>query len=280
MWEPRNDESPHAMVSLLWNDEVEGTLLVVAAACVFAVVAVIVKTDPLPVLLATELRFVVSWIISIAFMLLFQKKLNLRWLGPPGSQRWLILKGVLQVSFITCWWTALQRAPVGNCVAIIYSSPILTSVFSRLLLKEPLGSQFPLQVLLSVIGVMLILGLPFHGLLSVAFWRHSWSSSGEEYHFVFLALLFSALLPLVTKQTQECSWIEANQAPCFHEQARLPRKSTASLARSGASDLPAPDYKPSLEIQTHSQTFRRKRGAGSSKPMRQSTHMSYDSDFF
>ena len=24
--------------------------------------------------------------ISIAFMLLFQKKLNLRWLGPPGSQ--------------------------------------------------------------------------------------------------------------------------------------------------------------------------------------------------
>eukprot|EP00913_Durusdinium_trenchii_P001729 g1600.t1 len=196
------------MVSLLWNDEVEGTLLVVAAACVFAVVAVIVKTDPLPVLLATELRFVVSWIISIAFMLLFQKKLNLRWLGPPGSQRWLILKGVLQVSFITCWWTALQRAPVGNCVAIIYSSPILTSVFSRLLLKEPLGSQFPLQVLLSVIGVMLILGLPFHGLLSVAFWRHSWSSSGEEYHFVFLALLFSALLPLVTKQTQECSWIE------------------------------------------------------------------------
>ncbi|CAK9103059.1 Hypothetical protein (Fragment) [Durusdinium trenchii] len=84
--------------------------------------------------------------ISIAFMLLFQKKLNLRWLGPPGSQRWLILKGVLQVSFITCWWTALQRAPVGNCVAIIYSSPILTSVFSRLLLKEPLGSQFPLQV--------------------------------------------------------------------------------------------------------------------------------------
>lgn len=34
---------------------------------------------------------------------------------------------------------------MGNCIAIIYTSPILTSILARILMKEPLGVQYPFQ---------------------------------------------------------------------------------------------------------------------------------------
>lgn len=107
------------------EEELQGTLLVVSGACVFALVAMVVKTDPLPLLLATELRFLVSWVVAIIFMLLFRKQRGLHWFGPPESRTWLLLKSVLSFAFILCWWSGLRYAPVGNCIAIIYCSPSL-----------------------------------------------------------------------------------------------------------------------------------------------------------
>ena len=135
-------------VKAAMNEEFQGTLLVVSGACIFALVAMVVKVDPLPILLATELRFLVSWVVAIFFMLLFREQRGLHWFGPAESRTWLLLKSFLSFAFILCWWNGLRYAPVGNCVAIIYCSPIITAVLAKLLLEEDLGSLFLFQVLL------------------------------------------------------------------------------------------------------------------------------------
>merc|ERR1719324_1470381 len=105
----------------------QGTAFVVGAAMVFALGALVVKTDTLPLLPATECRFAVSWVVAIVFMLMFRKSRGLSWFGPKELRKLLLLKSAVSFGFITLWWAALRKAPLGNCVAIIYCSPILTS---------------------------------------------------------------------------------------------------------------------------------------------------------
>eukprot|EP00928_Gymnodinium_smaydae_P033289 TRINITY_DN23884_c0_g1_i2.p1 TRINITY_DN23884_c0_g1~~TRINITY_DN23884_c0_g1_i2.p1 ORF type:complete len:304 (+),score=40.73 TRINITY_DN23884_c0_g1_i2:63-974(+) len=186
------------------QEQLEGTCLVVGAACVFALVALVVKKDPLPLVIATECRFLVSWIVAIVFMLLYRRSRNLHWFGPPELRMWLLLKCAGSFAFITTWWSAIRQAPVGNCIAIIYCSPILTSLLSRVLLKEMLPRQFPLQVLLVSAGCLLVLNPPF---------LHS-SGGGDgtasrgDYRLVFLALCLASLVPIITRKAKDCSWIE------------------------------------------------------------------------
>lgn len=186
--------------------QIEGTLLVVGAACVFALVALVVKKDPMPVLLATECRFLVSWVVAVAFMLLYRRQRALYWFGPPASRKWLVLKCASSFFFINLWWKGIQLAPVGDCIAIIYTSPIFTSILSWLLLKEPLLPQFPLQILLVLLGTLLVLDPP------ALRWLLPSDGTEEEkprdYTYVFLALAVGCICPIVTRQTRECSWIE------------------------------------------------------------------------
>jgi len=190
--------------------QVEGTLLVVGAACVFALVALVVKKDPMPLLLATECRFIVSWIVAVAFMLIYRKQRGLYWLGPPMARKWLFLKCAASFFFINLWWKGIRQAPVGDCIAIIYTSPIFTSILSRLLLSEPLQPQFPLQILLVLLGTSLVLDPPaLHGLLPFDSAAEGASdASHTDYTYVFLALAVGAFCPVVTRQTRDCSWIE------------------------------------------------------------------------
>jgi drug/metabolite transporter (DMT)-like permease len=189
------------------REQVEGTILVVGAACVFALVALVVKKDPLPVLIATECRFLVSWAVAIAFMLIFRVSRGLHWFGPPELRMWLLLKCALSFVFISLWWTALRFAPVGDCIAIIYTSPIFTSLLSRLLLKELLPPEFPFQVLLVSTGTILVLNPPFMRAFFVAP-SGADAQAPSNHTFVFLALAACAVVPLVTKKARDCSWIE------------------------------------------------------------------------
>lgn len=187
------------------RDQVEGTCFVVGAACVFAMVAVVVKRDPLPVLLATECRFLVSWVVAIAFMLAYRVSRGLRWFGPEQLRKWLLLKCAMSFIFITLWWTALRHAPLGDCIAIIYTSPVFTSLLSRIVLKESLPKVFPFQVALVSLGTVLVLDPPFI--------RTFGTSGGDappdrDYTFVFLALGACAIVPIVTRKAKDCSWIE------------------------------------------------------------------------
>jgi len=191
-------------------EQLRGTCLVVGAAMVFAVVALVVKVDPLPLFLATECRFLVSWVIAFAFMLWFRESRGLRWFGPPELRGMLLAKSAVSFCFITVWWAAIRRAPVGDCIAIIYTAPILTSLYSLTMLGERLPREFPLQVLLIIAGMFLVLDPPF--LRGAA----AESAAGEEgavqaapsYSLVFMALLFCGFTPVVTRQTRACSWIE------------------------------------------------------------------------
>jgi drug/metabolite transporter (DMT)-like permease len=200
------------MVDSSAAEQAQGTCLVVSAACVFALVALVVKKDPLPVLLATECRFLVSWLVSIAFMLMYRTSRGLYWFGPPELRGWLLLKCAMSFAFITLWWSALRRAPVGDCIAIIYTSPILTSMLSRLALKESLPKQFPLRVALVSIGTILVLDPPFiHTLLFASLGGSSSttpSSPDHDYTLVFLSLIAAAIVPIFTRKARDCSWIE------------------------------------------------------------------------
>merc|ERR1719409_2003 len=128
---------------------------------VFALVAWVVKTDTLALLPATECRFAVSWVVAIIFMLMFRKSRGLSWFGPAELRKLLVLKSVVSFGFITLWWAALRRAPLGDCITIIYSSPVLTSLWSRFIDGEQLTSEFPFQVALVSTGVVLVIDPPF-----------------------------------------------------------------------------------------------------------------------
>jgi len=171
---------------------------------VFALVALVVKIDPLPLLMATECRFAVSWAVSIFFMLMFKKSRGLEWFGPPELRKWLVLKCMASFFFITTWWAAIRRAPMGNCIAIIYCSPIITAITSRILLDEKFTTEFPFQCMLVIAGMLLVIDPPF--LRSDG--DGDADDGNADYKLVFVALVLCSVVPIVTKKCKSCSWIE------------------------------------------------------------------------
>lgn len=216
-------------------EQAQGTCLVVGAAMVFALVALVVKVDPLPLLPATQCRFLISWLVSIAFMLVYKKERGLLWFGPPRLRWALVLKGTLSFTFITLWWGALRRAPMGNCIAIIYCSPVLTSLFSRALLKEALPREFAAQVLLVSCGVVLVLDPPFLHRGDAGVGTGGGATMLRDYGPVFLALLVCAMVPVATRVTRDCSWIEVEHVnACLATCVYGPSLLVAQYALSGA----------------------------------------------
>lgn len=192
--------------------QVYGTLLVVCAAMTFAVVAFIVKKDPLPTTLATEARFFVSWVMSVCFMLRYSSEQGLHWFGPPKLRWGLILRGTLMYSFATLWWTALTMAPLGDCIAVIYCDPLLTVLLSAVILREQTLSVFPIQAMLAIIGMCFIIQPPF--LLKALGVAQNISDDGN-YTLAIVAMIFSASMPIVTNKTKDASWIEVEHVTNF-----------------------------------------------------------------
>lgn len=176
--------------------------------------ALVVKADPLPLLMATECRFLVSWAVSIAFMLAYKKQRGLHWFGPPELRWALLLKCALSFAFITVWWAALRRAPMGDCIAIIYCSPILTSIWSRAWLGEKLPGVFPVQTMLVSIGMLFVVYPPFvlrimqGGALDTEQAGAPVDAEKADFTLVFVALVLCSLVPVATRRTRSCSWIE------------------------------------------------------------------------
>jgi len=185
------------MVSDNWS-QLHGTVLVVVSSFVFALVALVVKADPLPVFIAAELRFLVGWVLSIACMLLFRNSKGLHWFGQREVRKCLLLKSTLAYGFTTLWWSALDSAPIGDCIAIVYTSPLLTLMLSWVLLGEQLPREFPVQLLLVSIGTALVIDPPF---------IHA-TTHNNNYTNAFLALGAAAIIPVVTRKASDCSWME------------------------------------------------------------------------
>jgi len=145
-------------------------------------------------------------------MLKFRKSRGLSWFGPAELRKLLLLKSVVSFGFITLWWAALRRAPLGDCIAIIYSSPVLTSIWSFLLNGEQLNYEFPFQVALVATGVVLVINPPFIQAQSTPI---DFRSQSPDFSLVYVALMLSSLAPLVTRRTRACSWIEVEHVGAF-----------------------------------------------------------------
>jgi drug/metabolite transporter (DMT)-like permease len=200
------------MVAGTMSEQVQGTCFVVGAAMVFALVALVVKTDTLPLLPATECRFAVSWAVAIIFMLMFRKERGLSWFGPAELRKLLVLKSFVSFGFITLWWAALRKAPLGDCIAIIYSSPVLTSIWSLLIDGEQLTREFPIQVALVATGVIFVVNPPF---IQASIAPTDANTNSPDFTLVFLSLILCSLAPLVTRRTRACSWIEVEHVGAF-----------------------------------------------------------------
>lgn len=190
------------------REQLEGTLLVVGAAFVFAIIGLVVTVDPLPLLATTQARFAVCWFVSLLFMCRYKTARDLRWFGPEKLRKLVFLKAVLSFTWVTLWWSALRRAPLGNCIAIIYCGPIITSIWSRCLLGERFGRFFPLQGLLVAGGVLLIVDPPF-------LHPKGAEQAQGDYSFVFAGLMVNSMVPIVTRMTRACSWIEVEHVCGF-----------------------------------------------------------------
>lgn len=183
-----------------------GTFLVVAASLIFALVALVVKKDPLPVTLEVGTRFFVGCLMSLAFMIRYRSECALNWFGPANIRWLLILRGLLTYSFVTLWWAALPMAPLGDCIALIYCSPFLTVIFSRVMLGEEVLAVFPIQAFLATAGVCFIVQPPL--LLRALDLDPANSSGAGSYTLVVAAMIVAAIMPVVTNQAKDASWIE------------------------------------------------------------------------
>eukprot|EP00747_Dinoflagellata_sp_TGD_P179532 gnl/TRDRNA2_/TRDRNA2_30487_c0_seq1.p1 gnl/TRDRNA2_/TRDRNA2_30487_c0~~gnl/TRDRNA2_/TRDRNA2_30487_c0_seq1.p1 ORF type:complete len:336 (+),score=45.03 gnl/TRDRNA2_/TRDRNA2_30487_c0_seq1:32-1039(+) len=185
------------------SDQVAGTCLAVGASFTFASIALVVTIDTLPVLPATESRYIVCWLLALLCMARFKVSRGLYWFGPPEFRRLLLIKAALSFSWVTLWWTALRRAPMGDCIALVYCAPILTSVWSALFLGEKLPQVFLAQTALVSGGMLLIIDPPFlRTNLGAGKEKHG------DYTFVLMGLVVNSFVPIVTRQTRACSWIE------------------------------------------------------------------------
>lgn len=194
------------------SEEVFGTILVVSAAMTFALVALIVNTDTLPSIVAGEARFFVCWALAVVFMLRYRHERKLEWFGPAKIRWALAFRGFLTCGFVTLWWAALPMAPLGDCIAVIYCSPLFTVILSRLILGEKMLTVFPLQALLAILGMCLIIQPPC--LVSALGLSQTVQTSGN-YTLVFAAMIVSCVMPIATRQTNAASWIEVEHVTSF-----------------------------------------------------------------
>merc|ERR1712216_690214 len=93
-------------------------------------------------------------------MLRYQSERELKWFGPAMIRWSLVLRGFLTCSFVTLWWAALPTAPLGDCIAVIYCSPLLTVLLSRVVLGEKILLVFPIRALSATIGMAFIVQPP------------------------------------------------------------------------------------------------------------------------
>lgn len=196
-----------------YGNQAYGTVLVVSASLIFALVAFIVKKDPLPRTMAVETRFLVGWLMSLAFMTRYRSERGLNFFGPAKIRWVLLLRGLLSYSFVKLWWVALLMAPLGDCTAVVYCSPFLTVLWSRLLLGEKELAIFPIQALIATTGMCFIVQPP---LLSRALdLAPADASSGGNYTFAILATVVASIMPVVTLNTKDASWIEVEHVTNF-----------------------------------------------------------------
>ena len=142
--------------------------------------------------------------------------LTLVLVGPPHLRLWVVLRAFLYWGFLACWWLALTAMPIGDATTIVYTAPIWTATFARVLLGERIDWSFYPIVALDAVGLVLITQpsyLGFHNQPSGP------SQEGAMYMVGALSSLTSAviagLLPICTRKSKACVWTAVNHTSSF-----------------------------------------------------------------
>lgn len=135
----------------------KGLILAMLSGVCFSVVAVVVKQmkNFHPGQLAL-FRFVSTFFLSIPGTV----KTGRNPLGPRKFRLLLILRGIFGGLMIFFNFISFRYLGLGEASVIIFSSPILVTIFARVFFKEPCSVYQSISVILTVVGIIFTVKLP------------------------------------------------------------------------------------------------------------------------
>ena len=107
----------------------------------------------------TWIRFLFQAALSILSTLVFRHgRLRDRsvWLGKPGNELKLLLRGAFGVGGLGCWVWMLSNVSLSDAAGITFLNIPLTALFARIFLKEPYSPLDAATGLLGLCGVVLV----------------------------------------------------------------------------------------------------------------------------
>ncbi|XP_055949191.1 solute carrier family 35 member G1-like [Argiope bruennichi] len=136
-----------------------GLIFAILSGVSFSVVSVIVKQmkNLHPGQLSLY-RFIAMFIMSMPETV----KIGLNPLGPPNYRLLLVLRGILGGINVFLNFLSFQYLALGEASVIIFSSPVVVTIFARIFFKEPCNIFQTITVILTVIGIIFTTKLPSH----------------------------------------------------------------------------------------------------------------------
>ena len=77
--------------------------------------------------------------------------------GPKGSRLWLVLRGFVGASSLIAVYFSIRLINFEDSMVIRYSSPVITAIFARIILKEKLSMMHFISFILSLMGVLCVI---------------------------------------------------------------------------------------------------------------------------
>jgi drug/metabolite transporter (DMT)-like permease len=104
---------------------------------------------------------IIFYRVLFAFILLFIFLLisgNLKNVGLKNKKKYLLLFSILQAMTMVAYFSSILEASVSVAVLLLYTAPVYVTIFSPFILKEKMTSQGIIALILSITGIVLIVG--------------------------------------------------------------------------------------------------------------------------
>lgn len=137
------------------SEQRRGFIYAVVAVLMFASSAVLVLyADPIPSLEKTFWRMVVATSFVYALIKLRGNKVGIARRDLPR----FVVYGLIAATHFSLYIASLNFTSAAHALTIVYTSPIFVTVFSALLLKEPVKPRKWLGIVIAAIGVAVLAG--------------------------------------------------------------------------------------------------------------------------
>eukprot|EP00931_Biecheleriopsis_adriatica_P022574 TRINITY_DN14461_c0_g1_i2.p1 TRINITY_DN14461_c0_g1~~TRINITY_DN14461_c0_g1_i2.p1 ORF type:complete len:368 (+),score=63.32 TRINITY_DN14461_c0_g1_i2:23-1126(+) len=113
----------------------------------------------MPVLQLMQERFLLQFLVTFILVLVLWlcKVADSKDLRSFESGHLLIARAMTSTIATGALWASLRRLPVGECTAILFMYPIITSVLAKMVLGEQLGGHFLPHASINLFGVLLVM---------------------------------------------------------------------------------------------------------------------------